>query len=466
MRLIITVTCFVLFVAQGMDAIAQNVIPPPGFVPGQGDDVPPTPPQEPPEPRWTPPASRTFTGSSDDSTPYSYSSSGRDYDQVRSMPRAGRGGTFRQPIVPEVVLDDGPPLPRVWFRAEALYWWSKASPLPVPVVTQGNPADTTPGAIGQPGTSVLLGNQNLALPSQGGGRFTFGFSFDPDQTWGFEISYFSLATASLTQGVTSNGGLGSGLLAFPFFNPNTASEDASPIALPGAFAGTAVLSMTSFLQADDLNFLHNVVSSNGIRLDLLGGFRNVNLQDGLHFATSSPNVPPNAPAFFNTFDSFTTNNNFYGGQVGARASYDAARLFMNATGKLALGETVESVSVNGGTFTNIGGGFSSSNGGYLAQPTNMGSQSHNQFAVVPEMNLNVGLRLRPWASIIVGYSFLYISSVARPGDQIDRVINPTQASAISNNFPANLTGAARPELSVQNTSFWAQGINLALEFRF
>ena len=460
-----------VLLAGGVTASAQNVIPPPGFVPGQEDDLPPTPPQEPRgftngANQWgtngpTPPAplqdSRIYSGSGDDTPMY-----GGPGGPAR---RYGRR-TFPPPAAPDLIVNDGPPLPIVWFRAEALYWWSKSSPMPVPVVTLGNTADKVPGAIGQPDTSILLGGQNINLPGQGGGRFTFGFSFNPAQTWGFEASYFSLASSGVSQIVSSDGGVGSGFLAFPFFNPLTGQEAASPIALPGAFAGTAVLNTQSFLQGTDLNFIHNVISSNGVRVDLLGGFRNVNLQESLGYTTNSPNVPPNPPAFLNTLDSFGGNNNLYCGQLGVRASYDTHRFFVNATGKMALGGTVETVSVNGGTFTNIGGGFSSAPGAYLSQPTNMGTQTRDQFAVVPEMNLNFGFRLRPWASIIVGYSFLYISSVARPGDQIDRVINPSQASAINNNFPATLVGPARPELTVRNTDFWAQGLNFTLEFRF
>lgn len=479
MRIIILITVgLCLILADGVTTSAQNMIPPPGFVPGQEDDIPPTPPQEPrvfPDStsQWgtngpiSPPLTenpRIYSGSTDH-IPL-YGSPGGPARRYGARNRTRDVRTFPQPASPELIVSDGPPLPIVWFRAEALAWWSKNSPMPVPVVTLGNPANNIPGAIGQPDTSILLGGQDIKVPGQGGGRYTFGFSFDPAQTWGFEASYFSLASAGVTQRVTSNGRVGSAFLAFPFFDPLASHESASPISFPGAFAGTAVLSTQSFLQGTDLNFLHNVMSSDGVRVDLLGGLRYVNLQESLDFNTRSPNVPPHPPAFFNTFDSFGTNNRFYGGQVGVRASYDANRFFVNAAGKLAMGGTVETVSVNGGTFTNINGGFQSAPGAYLSQPTNLGTQTRDQFAVVPELNLNFGFRLRPWASVIVGYSFLYISSVARPGDQIDRVINPSQSSAITNNFPATLTGPARPELNVHNTDFWAQGLNFALELRF
>ena len=350
------------------------------------------------------------------------------------------------------------PFPHLWLSAESLAWWSKASPIPVPLVTDG-------GALGT-GSSVVLGNQNLALPVGGGGRFTLGAGLGSDQTWAMEGTYFFVRNSGAFQVVGSDGSPGSSLLSFPFYNPNTPGEDSSPIALPGAYAGTAVVSSRSLIQGVDVNVLHNQTSDGFLRFDLLGGFRYVNLQEIMTFRTDSPNVFPNPHAFFHTFDAFDTHNNFYGGQIGGRASIDNGFLFFNASGKLALGETVESVAINGGTFTNVGGGFESAQGGYLAQPTNIGTQSHNRFSVVPEVNLNFGVYLAPWARLTVGYSFLYISSVARPGDQIDRVINPTQSSAITGNFPAFLAGTARPAPSIHNTDFWAQGVNIGLELRF
>ncbi|HLJ10801.1 MAG TPA: BBP7 family outer membrane beta-barrel protein, partial [Planctomycetaceae bacterium] len=180
-------------------------------------------------------------------------------------------------------------------------------------------------------------------------------------------------------------------------------------------------------------------------------------------------VPPNAPDTFHTFDQFDATNNFYGGQLGARAAFDNGRLYVNATGKVALGATVETVGIHGGTLTNAlssSGTLVAYPGAYFSQPTNIGTQSRSQFAVVPEVDLNFGVRVSPWASFIVGYSFLYVSSVARPGDQLDRVINPTQAPAITGIAPGSLVGMARPMQVMRDTDFWVQGLNFGLELRY
>lgn len=460
-----TIACLGLILVAEAAVRAQDIVPPPRFSPTQeGVPVPPAPGIGP------------NSGSSRGSTGFSASDKAAPLlDRPFPSVVPGTGGTPWEPDGPFPPYNPNPgpiivaepvwPSPRLWFRAEALYWWTKASPLPAPLLTAGSLADATPGALGQPGTSVLIGNENVNTPGRAGGRFTLGFSLDAEQTWGLEGTYFFLAPSSTSQNVSSDGSPDSAPLAFPFFNPNLPGEDSSLVALPGTYAGSASVTVQDFFQGAEANLLYNVQDSGGLRWDVIGGFRYLNLQENLSFVTDSLNVFPTAPGFFHTFDRFNANNNFYGGQIGVRASYDNNRLFLNGTGKLALGETSENVGINGGTFTNAGGNFSAP-GGYLSQPTNMGSFSQSRFAIVPEVNFNLGVRLSPWASIVVGYSFLYISSVARPGDQIDRVINPTQAPAITNNFPGSLAGQARPAVVLRDTDFWVQGLNFGLEFRY
>jgi hypothetical protein len=61
----------------------------------------------------------------------------------------------------------------------------------------------------------------------------------------------------------------------------------------------------------------------------------------------------------------------------------------------------------------------------------------------------------------VGYNFLYWSNVIRPGNQVDRVINPNLLP------PANgLGGPNRPTFEFHGSDFWAQGVSFGLEFRY
>jgi hypothetical protein len=54
--------------------------------------------------------------------------------------------------------------------------------------------------------------------------------------------------------------------------------------------------------------------------------------------------------------------------------------------------------------------------------------------------------------------------VARPGEQIDREINPTQLPRF--NGGGNLAGAGRPAFTFKDNDFWVQGINFGLEYRY
>ena len=88
------------------------------------------------------------------------------------------------------------------------------------------------------------------------------------------------------------------------------------------------------------------------------------------------------------------------------------------------------------------------------------------FGVVPEIGLTAGWRLTPSLSLVAGYTFLYMNTIARPGNQIDRTINPTGIPSFSGEPPASLAGPARPAFTFNGSDFWAQGLNVGLTFSF
>ena len=185
--------------------------------------------------------------------------------------------------------------------------------------------------------------------------------------------------------------------------------------------------------------------------------------------TSSPFNPPNPTDVWNTTDAFDARNRFYGLQVGARAAYDRGPWVGSVMGKVALGTMQQRVSVGGFLETNDYtdyGPTQTFSGGYFALPTNSGEHSRNTFAVVPEIAVGVGYRLTPQATVYAGYSFLYASNVARPGEQVNRNVNPTQSVSYGNDPPATLVGAAQPNFNFNTTDFWAQTLSIGLAYRF
>jgi hypothetical protein len=69
---------------------------------------------------------------------------------------------------------------------------------------------------------------------------------------------------------------------------------------------------------------------------------------------------------------------------------------------------------------------------------------------VPGFQLTVGYQFTPFIRGTIGYNFLLISNVVRPGNQIDNTYD----------------GVVHPLVPMTNTSYWTQGINLGLQVSF
>jgi hypothetical protein len=356
-----------------------------------------------------------------------------------------------------------PPAGRFWVSGEYLLWWIRNSNLP-PLVTASPLASAA--VLGQPGTVVLFGGRT-DNEERSGGRFRAGFWLDDRQTFGLEGSYFFLGSRSVNF-TAGSAGAGSAVIGRPFFNALTGAEDAELVSVPGALTGATAVSLSSRLQGAELNGICNLCCGCRGRVDLLAGFRFLELNEGLGIAedlTVNPGVPVTGGTAFGVNDQFSTRNRFYGGQVGARAEFWSGNLFVNVRGTVALGGTDQVVDVAGSTVIAPPGRVPTvGNGGLLAQPTNSGHFTRDQFAVVPEVGINVGYQVTNYLRAFVGYTFLYWSDVVRPGDQIDRAVNPTQLP-LSAAAPV-LTGPARPAPVLRDTDFWAQGISFGLEFRY
>jgi len=355
-----------------------------------------------------------------------------------------------------------------WGGGEYLLWWFKDAPVATPLVTAGPAVPNLAPTLGQPGQRVVLGGSDVALDPRSGARFQLGRWLDTEQVFGLEAGFFFLANDRTTQTVSSSGAPGSEFLALPFFDPTGPGESSTAIARPGVFSGTARLSNSSWLHGWEANGVGKVWESVGTKWEFLGGFRYLNLAESLAFDTSSPTLTPPVDVF-ETFDRFHTFNQFYGGQLGLRGEVTRGMWFFQGSGKLGIGSMREHVGADGLLATNDFNGLGATqffSGGYLTQRTNLTERTRNEFALVPEVNLNLGLQLTNALRARAGYSFLYVTNVVRPGDQIDRVINPSQSPAMTSNPGSNLVGAARPTSLFNTTDFWAQGLNVSLELAF
>src|SRR5205085_12407788 len=132
-------------------------------------------------------------------------------------------------------------------------------------------------------------------------------------------------------------------------------------------------------------------------------------------------------------------------------------------GKLAAGNMNEREVVSGFTTRTITGITTTVPGGLLALGSNIGTQTKNEFAYVPEGTIKVGYQWTQRISTYIGANGLYISKVIRPGEQIDPVVNPTYVP-VSNIF-GGAAGPVRPQARFESSDFFAIGGTFGLSIR-
>jgi hypothetical protein len=365
------------------------------------------------------------------------------------------------------------PANRAWFSADYLMWWTKDGPLPTPLLTTGSPSATIIGGLTQPGTAVLFGGSDQSYGLSSGLRFDIGLWLDEERRWGLDAGLFLLEQRSTGLGVSSST-TGSPVLAQPLINATTGQEFTEVIALPGLIAGAAAITTHSRLQGWEINGLANLFRTERLAFDVLVGFRAVKLdEDVTDLSTFSPLVPSlltfsgqpvSTGSRLSTYDSFQAQNKFYGLQVGARAEWNAGPLTVSALAKFALGGEQELVRVVGESGLSEPGAMPVAvPGGVLAVASNIGRHFRDEFAVLPEVGLQVRYRISTHLEARFGYSLLYLSSVARPGDQFNRTVDPSLVPT----DPAFRTGGVTPSaFQIRSSDYWAQGLNFGLALRF
>ncbi|MGB6045224.1 MAG: BBP7 family outer membrane beta-barrel protein, partial [Pirellulales bacterium] len=199
----------------------------------------------------------------------------------------------------------------------------------------------------------------------------------------------------------------------------------------------------------------------GYRVDFLAGYRHLRLNEELAiYETASF-----APSVFDIEDRFHTDNRFDGGEIGVVGRYYRDDWSFELLAKIALGNNHQTVRVFGEEITTTPPGPPTiRNGGLLAQPTNIRSETRNEFAVLPELNAEVGYLLTDNFRLTFGYTFLWLSHAVRPGDQIDPVVDGRFLNP--NLVPPFVPPATRPAPRFTPSSLWAQGLNAGLEWRY
>ena len=389
-----------------------------------------------------------------------------------------------------------------WLEGEYLLWKIKENPLPAPLLTRAAFSDPLPGAIGQPGTEVLLGQDSFHTAWMNGFRVMAGAAVGKN----FEITgnYFLLPTTSRSKSFGTTGEPGSRNLAVPIFDVTGVFglggvPGETLFILPGplddepGFSGKFDCRIGSRLQGAELDALYHLLSPTHFALDLITGFRWFQLHESLHFEGKTHTAVSfsSTPAFYNFSDRFVTTNNFFGAQIGIDGQYRRKKWRLEGMVKGGLGGVQEKVKIKGSSQTSSGNLFFETlgtatrtlPGGVFAEPTQRGEHSKGRFAY--NFEGRVGAVYKPLKSLEIdlGYTFFWLSQTLRPGKQIDRKINTT-LTALANAsrdtvgtgtgpIPFGDSGPApapegpkKPSPRFRASSFYLHGLDVGLIFKF
>ena len=343
-----------------------------------------------------------------------------------------------------------------WGKSEYLLWRMRDGPPHFPLVTtDSNPGNINSGSLISPTTNVLFGNNGFDYGVFHGGRLTFGVWLDAEERCGIEGSGFLQETRSVRFHAGSDV---DPALYLPSFNILRGTEARLIVADPTIpLTGTVDISAAMQFWGAEVNGVYRLLRTCGWDVQLLAGFRYLELLETIDLENQTQGF--NQTAFL--MDQFETRNQFYGPQVGVRTDYTYGRFSAGLSAKIALGVTHEVTNIAGYNTSPLTG---STLGGFFTEPSNIGRTMENSFSAVPQFAATLGFNLTERVTLFAGYDYLLWTSVARAGDQIDRVLNLSQSAAFGGGTLTNILG--RPEPLFHHADFWAQGISLGVQYRY
>lgn len=354
-------------------------------------------------------------------------------------------------------------------RSDLLLWYVRAGHVP-PLIT-----GSSVSALGIPGvgdTRVLLGDGRLGNTYHVGGNFGGVYWFGCNQCWGVDGDVFFLGrngnsfTASTADAP---------LIGRPFFNLNQGIPFSQIVGAQGLATGAIAVTNETSMWGADINLRRHLWCNPCSRLDGFVGFRYLNLSEELAITENFARTPGSPPSIGvptavsgTVTDFFRTDNHFYGAQVGLTGEVRRGRWFLEGRTSVAMGDVVQTATIGGSQTINFANGTSATTaGGMLALPgANIGTFTRNRFGVLPEVGVKIGLDVTPHLRLAVGYNFLYLNSVIRPGDQIDPGLDVTRIP----NFPLpgnpQRLAAVRPTPTLRDSDVFAQGISFSLTWNW
>jgi hypothetical protein len=333
-------------------------------------------------------------------------------------------------------------------------WWRQGRDYPPLVTTDSVTASPTEAGT-LPDAAILFGDGRDGTNMQAGLRFDIGWWCDPRQCVGYGWRFFVLGKDSGEFNIDS---LDNPVLAVPFRDVDADDNEAILIAFPSLRSGEIHIAANSDIVGNDLYGRFLLCRDHDSRLDFITGWHYSRIKDAVAIRTRSTitevggTIPQGTE--FNTFDEFEAHSEFNGGILGLMWEGNCGCCTTNLMARMSLGNMHEIMRIRGSNriddpltppVTDTGGIFTAA--------SNIGEFTRDEFTAVTEVGLTFAYRFRPCTQLTVGYSFLYWSDALNPGHAIDTGVSPSGA-------------ADRPSFSFRHSDYWAQGINLGLQWQF
>jgi len=390
---------------------------------------------------------------------------------------------------------------RLYGGVDYLLWFPKALSVPVPLVTTSAPLSQ--GILGLPTTQVLAGGEDVGFNTQSGVRINLGGFISPNGRIGFDVSGFIMEPRTVST-IAASDTFGSPTLARPFTDSTSGLPSSLLISYPNYATGTTQVDVSTKLWGTEGSLLLNMYRSDEdakhrLIINTTVGYRYLQLDEGVTVNSTTNvltrGVNPNfdsslTPGVFNenvavfgglfttgpvnigVLDSFRTVNQFNGASFGLNGELRWNRWVMSGSSKIGVGVMHQQLEVVGQStltpgFPSPQTGVASANsfapGGLLATVGSIGKFNDDKFAVIPELNFQLGFALTRNITMFGGYNFLYISDVVRPGDQMT---NRVDASLVPASFDYGRSGLTPVTRTMQSTEYWIHGLNFGVQLQF
>jgi len=367
----------------------------------------------------------------------------------------------------------GPKNP-VWLSYTQLLMWYQPARAQFPFAVGNAP--------GGPSRTLLAGDGEL-------GRFNAfqvagGVWLNDSHTFGVAGDFFLSEQRSRFE--SAAGGPGGLSIQRPFIDSITgrpasilvSNADAGQFNQP-LLSGSVATAVTARLASAGVALQRNVFCTPTTRANLSFGFRYYDLDESLSIYQSTLNGPGVGATIglqplavgsaVNLFDRVYTRNQFFGGELGGRVEHDFGIVTLGFAPRVAIGDMRQSVTASGLTSgTDATGAPISRVGGLLAAGGpgngNLERDVTNRISTATQLNAYVGIKLTDHLRTTIGYQFLYLNNVARPGQQFDQIVNQ-RVVPVSGAF-GSLSGQPGNRLTLDRDGFYAHGATVAFELTY